>query len=96
MLIPKNISDIAKVCSDCGNCLFSCPVYNAELIEPNSPRGKVNLLKGIIDGNLSDTSLSKKYIYQCLLCGACEDTCTKGVEYLKSSMSNFLSVPILY
>ncbi len=82
MLIPKDISDIAKVCADCGNCLYSCPVYNAELIEPNSPRGKVNLLKGIINGELSNTSESKKFIYQCLLCGSCEDTCTKGVKFL--------------
>ncbi len=83
MFIPKNISDIAKVCADCGNCLYSCPVYNAELTEPNSPRGKVNLLKGIIDGELSNSNISKKYIYQCVLCGSCEDTCTKGVNYVE-------------
>ncbi len=83
MFIPKNISDIARVCADCGNCLYSCPVYNAELTEPNSPRGKVNLLKGIIDGELSNSNISKKYIYQCVLCGSCEDTCTKGVNYVE-------------
>ena len=82
MLIPEDISDIAKICADCGNCLYECPVYKAELIEPGSPRGKVNLLKGIIDGTLSNTSISKKYIYQCLLCGSCEDICTKGVNYI--------------
>lgn len=82
MKIPKDISDIARVCADCGNCLYACPVYNAELIEPNSPRGKVNLVKGIMDGQLDNSSLSKKFIYQCVLCGSCEDVCTKGVEYV--------------
>ena len=81
MIVSKDISDIAKVCADCGNCLYSCPVYNADLIEPNSPRGKVNLIKGIIDGSLNGSSTGRKYIYQCLLCGNCEEICTKGVEF---------------
>jgi len=77
-----DIDKIAKICSDCGNCLYSCPVYNAELIEPNSPRGKINLIKAILDGRLKPNKLNKEFMSQCLLCGSCEYICTNGVEYL--------------
>lgn len=77
-----NIDEIAAVCSDCGNCLFACPVYNAELLEPTSPRGKVNLIKWLRDGRLKPDRLNKKFIYQCALCGSCQHICTKGVEFV--------------
>jgi len=77
-----NIDEIAEVCSDCGNCLFACPVYNAELLEPTSPRGKVNLIKWLQDGRLQPDRLNKKFIYQCALCGSCQHICTKGVEFV--------------
>ncbi|UCH95570.1 MAG: (Fe-S)-binding protein [Candidatus Aminicenantes bacterium] len=77
-----NIDEIAAVCSDCGNCLFACPVYNAELIEPTSPRGKVNLVKSLRDGRLKPDRLNKRFIYQCALCGSCQHICTKGVEFV--------------
>jgi len=78
----QNIDEIAAVCSDCGNCLFACPVYNAELLEPTSPRGKVNLIKSLRDGRLNPEGLNKKFIYQCALCGSCQHICTKGVEFV--------------
>jgi glycolate oxidase iron-sulfur subunit len=78
----KDIDEIAAVCSDCGNCLFSCPVYNAELMEPTSPRGKVNLIKSLRDGRLQPDRLNKKFLSQCALCGSCEHTCTRGVEFV--------------
>jgi glycolate oxidase iron-sulfur subunit len=77
----QHIDEIASVCSSCGNCLFSCPVYNAELVEPLSPRGRINIIKSIMDGNLKPTGSTQKFIYQCALCGGCENTCTKGVEF---------------
>lgn len=77
-----DINEIAKICSTCGNCLYACPVYNAELIEPNSPRGKINLVKSLMDGRLESDSLNKKFIYQCLVCGSCSHICPKGVEFV--------------
>jgi glycolate oxidase iron-sulfur subunit len=79
----KGIDEIAAVCSDCGNCLFSCPVYNAELVEPTSPRGKVNLIKSLRDGRLQPDRLNKKFLAQCALCGSCEHTCSKGVKFVE-------------
>jgi glycolate oxidase iron-sulfur subunit len=80
-MAKKDIDEIAAVCSDCGNCLFACPVYNAELMEPTAPRGKVNLIKSIRDGRLKPGPGNRKFIYQCALCGSCEHICTKGVEF---------------
>ena len=80
--MKKDIDEIAAVCSDCGNCLFACPVYNAELMEPNSPRGKVNLIKALTKGKLSPDKLNKKFIYQCVLCGSCEHICTNKVAFV--------------
>ncbi|MCK4765186.1 MAG: (Fe-S)-binding protein [Candidatus Aminicenantes bacterium] len=96
-----DINEIAKVCSTCGNCLYSCPVYNAELEEPNSPRGKVNLIKSLMDGRLETNRLNKKFIYQCLLCGSCTDTCPKGVEFVdmmvkyRNLISSGKKIPLL-
>jgi glycolate oxidase iron-sulfur subunit len=77
-----NLDEIAAICSDCGTCLFACPVYNAELMEPASPRGKVNLIKWLGDGRLKADRLNKKFIYQCALCGSCQYICTKGIEFM--------------
>jgi glycolate oxidase iron-sulfur subunit len=81
-----DIDEIAAVCSDCGNCLHSCPVYNAELTEPNSPRGKVNLVKGLRDGRLEPGRLNREFLYRCMLCGSCQHTCTKGVVFTEMMM----------
>jgi len=76
-----DINDIARVCSTCGNCLHACPVYNAQLIEPNSPRGKINLVKALMDGRLEPGKLNTDFMYHCVLCGSCENICPNGVEF---------------
>ncbi len=78
-----SINEIAKICSTCGNCLYSCPVYNAELMEPNSPRGKINLIKSLMDGRLKPGGVNRQFMYQCLLCGSCRHICPKGVEFVE-------------
>lgn len=78
----KDIDGIAQTCSDCGNCLSACPVYQIKRVEPSSPRGKVNLIKALYHGTLKKRRNNEAFIYQCLLCGSCQDSCTKGVEFL--------------
>jgi glycolate oxidase iron-sulfur subunit len=77
----KTISEIAKLCADCGTCQSACPVYQAELSEPNSPRGKVNLAKALADGRLEPNRRNRRLLYQCLVCGGCEHACPQGVEF---------------
>jgi glycolate oxidase iron-sulfur subunit len=80
--VREQINNIAAICSDCGNCLHACPVYNSEFIEPNAPRGKINLIKALLDGRLIPNSLNKNFISHCLLCGSCEHICTNDVDFV--------------
>lgn len=80
-MAEKTIAEIARLCADCGTCQSACPVYQAELSEPNSPRGKVNLVKAIDDGRLGANPRNRKLLYQCLVCGGCEQACPQGVEF---------------
>jgi len=80
-MAEKTIGEIARLCADCGTCQSACPVYLAELTEPNSPRGKVNLAKALDDGRLVPNSRNSRLLYQCLVCGGCEHACPQGVEF---------------
>ena len=75
------INRLTSVCSDCGNCLYYCPVYNVELTEPDSPRGKINIIRSLMDNTLEKTTENIDFVQRCLLCGSCEHNCTKGVEF---------------
>jgi glycolate oxidase iron-sulfur subunit len=80
-MAEKTIAEIARLCADCGTCQSACPVYQAELSEPNSPRGKVNLIKAVDDGRLQANRHNRDLLYQCLVCGGCESACPNGVEF---------------
>ena len=80
-MAEKSLAEIARLCADCGTCQSACPVYQAELSEPNSPRGKVNLIKAVDDGRLPANNRNRSLLYQCLVCGGCENACPNGVEF---------------
>ena len=80
-MAEKSLAEIARLCADCGTCQSACPVYQAELSEPNSPRGKVNLIKAVDDGRLAANRHNRDLLYQCLVCGGCESACPNGVEF---------------
>ena len=80
-MAEKSLAEIARLCADCGTCQSACPVYQAELSEPNSPRGKVNLIKAVSDGRLEPNRRNRTLLYQCLVCGGCESACPNGVEF---------------
>jgi glycolate oxidase iron-sulfur subunit len=84
----KTIAEIARLCADCGTCQSACPVYQAELSEPNSPRGKVNLIKALDDGRLEANPRNRRLLYQCLVCGGCESACPNGVEFSSLMISH--------
>ena len=87
-MAEKTITEIARLCADCGTCQSACPVYQAELSEPNSPRGKVNLIKAVDDSRLQANRHNRALLYQCLVCGGCESACPNGVEFT-SMMINY-------
>ena len=68
-------------CAKCGLCLDACPVYRETLRESHSPRGKVQLAKHIIEGDLEITEHMSDILFSsCLLCGSCVAACPSGVR----------------
>lgn len=70
-----------KNCVQCGYCLPVCPTYITMKNETHSPRGRINLIKMLGEGKITDVSVLEEPLDMCLGCRACETACPTGVEY---------------
>jgi glycolate oxidase iron-sulfur subunit len=73
---------ILRKCVHCGFCLATCPTYTLLGDELDSPRGRIYLIKQMLEG-APVTERTQLHLDRCLTCRACETTCPSGVEYGK-------------
>ncbi len=69
-------------CVHCGFCLPACPTYRVLGNEADSPRGRIALVAGLLDGSVqSDDSAARLHLSRCLDCRTCESVCPSKVGY---------------
>ncbi len=71
---------ILRACVHCGFCLATCPTYQLLGDELDSPRGRIYLIKQMLEGE-PVTRSTQLHLDRCLTCLACETTCPSGVRY---------------
>src|SRR4029434_7601170 len=69
-----------QACVHCGFCLAACPTYQELGQEMDTPRGRIVLMKQVLEGTLSPVA-AQPHIDRCLGCLACEPACPSGVPY---------------
>ncbi|MGO9569741.1 MAG: (Fe-S)-binding protein [Desulfomonilaceae bacterium] len=81
-LATLDIHDYGDVlqCMRCGTCLPTCPTYRTDGIETQSPRGRVAMIKAVIDGRLPASEEFIEHMYHCLDCRNCQTVCPAGVK----------------
>ncbi len=71
-----------NACVHCGFCLQACPTYLNLEDENDSPRGRIFLMRSLLEGTVKpDDPSVQRHIDQCLGCRACEPVCPSGVPY---------------
>src|SRR4051812_29483335 len=73
---------ILRTCVHCGFCTATCPTYVLLGDELDSPRGRIYLIKDMLENDRPATAEVVKHIDRCLSCLACMTTCPSGVHYM--------------
>lgn len=68
-------------CVHCGLCTSACPTYVETGDENDSPRGRIYLMRSVVDGRLELTDKVRGHLDLCLDCRSCETACPSGVQY---------------
>src|SRR5690349_22444897 len=73
---------ILRSCVHCGFCIATCPTYVLLGDELDSPRGRIYLIKEMLEKGKAATKETVKHIDRCLSCLSCMTTCPSGVHYM--------------
>ncbi len=78
--MSRNLTQIASACAACGQCRSVCPAFSVSgNREPESPRARIMLARGLHRGDLIATRGSMEMLSGCLLCNSCVSECPSGV-----------------
>ncbi len=77
-----NSEKILRSCVHCGFCTATCPTYLLLGDELDSPRGRIYLIKDMLEGGKPADEQVVRHIDRCLSCLACMTTCPSGVDYM--------------
>jgi len=78
----RRANDILRSCVHCGFCTATCPTYQVLGDELDSPRGRIYLIKDMLEQDRAADAQTVKHIDRCLSCLACMSTCPSGVDYM--------------
>ena len=73
---------ILRKCVHCGFCTATCPTYVMLGDELDSPRGRIYLIKNMLEGGAAPDARTVRHIDRCLSCLSCMTTCPSGVDYM--------------
>lgn len=73
---------VIRKCVHCGFCTATCPTYVLLGDELDSPRGRIYLMKDMLEGDREPTAEIVKHVDRCLSCLSCMTTCPSGVNYM--------------
>ncbi|HKQ24681.1 MAG TPA: glycolate oxidase subunit GlcF [Burkholderiales bacterium] len=76
----QEADSILRACVHCGFCTATCPTYQLLGDELDGPRGRIYLIKELLEGNAYSVK-TQLHLDRCLTCRACETTCPSGVQY---------------
>lgn len=75
-------NEVLRACVHCGFCTATCPTYAVLGEENDSPRGRIYLIKDMLENDRPADEKTVKHIDRCLSCLACMTTCPSGVHYM--------------
>ncbi|SCK37028.1 glycolate oxidase iron-sulfur subunit [Variovorax sp. HW608] len=76
----RDAEAILRKCVHCGFCTATCPTYQLLGDELDGPRGRIYLIKQVLEGK-APTRSTQLHLDRCLTCRNCESTCPSGVQY---------------
>jgi glycolate oxidase iron-sulfur subunit len=79
---PEGVAarELTSACVHCGFCLTTCPTYLDSRDERDSPRGRIYLIKHLLESGEASTP-TQLHLDRCLTCRNCETTCPSGMQY---------------
>ncbi len=78
----RRANEILRSCVHCGFCTATCPTYQILGDELDSPRGRIYLIKDMLESGRTPDAKTVQHVDRCLSCLACMSTCPSGVHYM--------------